>query len=207
MCLRYTVNGYTVAAAGFQEITTLSNCMSSATACGPVGTDSPIAHQPHARRTSNRVWGLHGIPSEREDSDTCCVWHVRRAASCRMNSLSTLRRLPRFRSLAQTPMPRWDGRARCEHQLQPPKIRNRYIQQNPKRAAVYNWNANHSAGPWERFHCDGWICGSRSLHLSAAADDINLVQASSVSGRRDLFSHAIRLAAGGDCSATRRGRA
>ena len=37
----YTVNGYTVASAGFQEIISLSNCQSSPTACGPVGVNSP----------------------------------------------------------------------------------------------------------------------------------------------------------------------
>jgi len=51
----YTVNGYTVAAAGFQQITTLSNCSASSTACGPVGTDSPIASNPTTKNFQPRL--------------------------------------------------------------------------------------------------------------------------------------------------------
>src|ERR1700682_2428429 len=57
----------------------------------------------------------------------------------------------------------------------PNKIRNRYIQQNPHRAYVLNWNLNI-----QREVSPGWTAivgyvGSRSVHLSVAADDINLV--------------------------------
>jgi len=57
----------------------------------------------------------------------------------------------------------------------PNKIRNRYVQQNPKRASVLNWNFNvqrEVAPTWTAIV--GYV-GSRSIHLSVAADDINLV--------------------------------
>ncbi len=57
-------------------------------------------------------------------------------------------------------------------------VRNRYIQQDPKRADVLNWNFNiqrEIAPTWTAIV--GYV-GSRSVHLSVAADDINLVQPS-----------------------------
>ena len=58
----------------------------------------------------------------------------------------------------------------------PHKVCNRYVQQDPKRALVMNWNFNV-----QRELAPGWTVllgylGSRSVHLSVAADDINLVQ-------------------------------
>jgi Carboxypeptidase regulatory-like domain/TonB dependent receptor/TonB-dependent Receptor Plug Domain len=55
------------------------------------------------------------------------------------------------------------------------KIRNRYVDQHPKRASVLNWNFNvqrELAPTWTALV--GYV-GSRSIHLSVAADDINLV--------------------------------
>ena len=60
----------------------------------------------------------------------------------------------------------------------PNAVRNRYIQQDPKRADVLNWNLNiqrEIAPTWTAIV--GYV-GSRSVHLSVAADDINLVQPS-----------------------------
>jgi outer membrane receptor protein involved in Fe transport len=57
----------------------------------------------------------------------------------------------------------------------PNNVRNRYIQQNPSRAYVMNWNINvqrEIASNWRLLV--GYV-GSRSVHLSVAADDINLV--------------------------------
>jgi hypothetical protein len=55
-------------------------------------------------------------------------------------------------------------------------IRNRFIDPNPKRADVLNCNINI-----QREIANGWAAlvgyvGSRSVHLSVASDDINLVQ-------------------------------
>ncbi|GAC1415591.1 MAG: hypothetical protein NVSMB62_03620 [Acidobacteriaceae bacterium] len=64
----------------------------------------------------------------------------------------------------------------------PQAVRNRYIQQNPKRAAVYNWNANIQQELGKGFLISVGYVGSRSVHLSSAADDINLVQPAAVTG-------------------------
>jgi len=58
----------------------------------------------------------------------------------------------------------------------PNAVRNRFVQQDPHRAYVLNWNLNiqrEIAPTWTAII--GYV-GSRSVHLSAAADDINLVQ-------------------------------
>ena len=62
------------------------------------------------------------------------------------------------------------------------KIRNRFIDAHPKRAYVMNWNFNiqRQLGPSYTLLV-GYV-GSRSLHTSAAADDINLVQPAAVQG-------------------------
>ena len=57
----------------------------------------------------------------------------------------------------------------------PNKIRNRYLDQNPKRADVLNWNLNIQREIAPSLTATVGYVGSRSVHLSAAADDINLV--------------------------------
>lgn len=54
-------------------------------------------------------------------------------------------------------------------------VRNRYVQQNPKRALVMNWNVNVQREVAPNWTAIVGYVGSRSTHLSAAADDINLV--------------------------------
>jgi hypothetical protein len=51
----YAVNGYTVAAGGFQEIQTLSNCSPGTTACGPVGVNCPISSNPTTKDFEPRI--------------------------------------------------------------------------------------------------------------------------------------------------------
>jgi hypothetical protein len=66
-------------------------------------------------------------------------------------------------------------------------IRNRMIDPNPHRADVLNWNLNiqhEIANGWTALV--GYV-GSRSVHLSVASDDINLVQPSFVSGVGFVF--------------------
>src|SRR6185312_4212476 len=84
------------------------------------------------------------------------------------------------------------------------KIRNRYIEQHPKRAAVYDWNLNVQQDLGQGFTAVVGYVGSRSLHLSAAADDINLVQPTTVSGTGLVFP-CDPVAAGGDCNANQSG--
>jgi Carboxypeptidase regulatory-like domain/TonB dependent receptor/TonB-dependent Receptor Plug Domain len=57
----------------------------------------------------------------------------------------------------------------------PNNIRNRYIDQNPHRADVLNWNFNIQRQISTAWTLIVGYVGSRSVHLSVAADDINLV--------------------------------
>ncbi|HTG30948.1 MAG TPA: carboxypeptidase regulatory-like domain-containing protein [Methylomirabilota bacterium] len=57
----------------------------------------------------------------------------------------------------------------------PNSIRNRYIDQNPHRADVLNWNFNIQRQLGAAWTLTAGYVGSRSVHLSVAADDINLV--------------------------------
>jgi hypothetical protein len=62
------------------------------------------------------------------------------------------------------------------------KIRNRFIDAYPRRAYVMNWNFNIQRQLADKYTLLLGYVGSRSLHLSAAADDINLVQPTAVNG-------------------------
>jgi hypothetical protein len=57
----------------------------------------------------------------------------------------------------------------------PNNVRNRYIQQDPSRAYVMNWNFNVQREIGTNWRLLVGYVGSRSLHLSVAGDDINLV--------------------------------
>jgi hypothetical protein len=57
----------------------------------------------------------------------------------------------------------------------PNSIRNRYVDQNPHRADVLNWNFNIQRQLGAAWTLTAGYVGSRSVHLSVAADDINLV--------------------------------
>jgi hypothetical protein len=57
----------------------------------------------------------------------------------------------------------------------PNSIRNRYVDQNPHRADVLNWNFNIQRQLSSMWTLTAGYVGSRSVHLSVAADDINLV--------------------------------
>jgi hypothetical protein len=54
-------------------------------------------------------------------------------------------------------------------------VRNRYVDQHPKRAYVMNWNFNLQRELARNTTATVAYVGSRSVHLSVAADDINLV--------------------------------
>ena len=174
----YTVDWYTVAAAGFQEITTLSNCTPSSTACGPVGVDSPILSNPTTKNFEPRI-GLEWDPFR--DGKTA----VR--AGFGMFDVLPLPYVFGLNTAATAPFQiigadknatLGTGTPDTNISFDPQKIRNRYIDPHPHRAYVVNWNVNierELPGNWTVLA--GYV-GSRSLHLSAAADDINLVQPS-----------------------------
>lgn len=183
----YTVNGYTVAAAGFQQIQTLSGCTPGTTLCGPVGTSSPIRSNPTLHDFEPRV-GFSWDPLH--DGKTAV-----RAAFGMFDvlplpyefGLNTAATAPFQIIGADHNALLGTGTTDTNINFNEQAIRNRYIQPNPKRASVLNWNLNI-----QREVAPGWTAlvgyvGSHSVHLSAAADDINLVQPQLVSGVGYVF--------------------
>src|SRR5258708_2870088 len=183
----YTVNGYTVSTAGFQQIQTLLNCTPGTTACGPVGISSPISNNPTTLNYEPRI-GLSWNP--RKDGKTAVragfgIFHVlplpyefglNTAATAPFQIIGT----DKNATLATgTP----DTNLNFNRQ----SIRNRMIDPNPHRADVLNWNLNiqhEIANGWTALV--GYV-GSRSVHLSVASDDINLVQPTFVNGVGFVF--------------------
>jgi len=183
----YTVNGYTVATAGFQQIQTLANCTPGTTACGPVGTSSPILNNPTTKNFEPRI-GISWDP--RKDGKTAV-----RAGFGIFDvlplpyefGLNTAATAP-FQIIGADPAATLGtGTPDTNLNFNRQQIRNRMIDPNPHRADVLNWNLNiqhEIATGWTGLV--GYV-GSRSVHLSAAADDINLVQPSFVSGVGFVF--------------------
>ena len=200
----YTVNGYTVAPGGFQQIITLSNCSAGPTACGPVGTDSPIASNPTTKDFQPRL-GIAWDPFGNGKTAVRAAFGMFDVLPLPYEfGLNTAATAP-FQIIGADPKATLGTNAPDPNiSFNAQKVRNRYIQQNPKRAAVYNWNANIQQDLGKGFTATVGYVGSRSLHLSAAADDINLVPATNVSGIGLVFP-CDPVAAGGDCNANQSG--
>src|SRR5882757_1030629 len=183
----YTVNGYTVAAAGFQQITTLSNCSASSTACGPVGTDSPIASNPTTKNFQPRLgfaWDPFGDGKTAVHAAFGMFDVLPLPYEFGLNTAATAP----FQIVGADPATiLGTGVPDANINFNQQQIRNRYIQQNPKRAAVYNWSANVQQDLGLGFAATVAYVGSRSTHLSVAADDINLVPANNVPGIGIVF--------------------
>ncbi len=200
----YTVNGYTVAAAGFQEIQSLSNCTAGTTACGPVGTDSPINSNPTLWDFEPRVgfaWNLfkstvlHAGIGMFDVLPLPYVFGLNTAATAPFQIIGA----DKNASLGT-------GQADPNVSFDRQKVRNRYIQPDPKRADVYNWNVYLQQKLGANFTLMVGYVGSRSLHLSAAADDINLVQPTAVAGVGLVFPcDPSQLSPGQTCSDTQTG--
>ncbi len=200
----YTVNGYTVAAAGFQQITTLQNCLSSPTACGPVGTSSPIASNPTTKDFQPRLgfaWDIFGTGKTAVRGAAGMFDVLPLPYEFGLNTAATAP----FQIIGADKTSRLGtGTADPNVNFNRQSIRNRYIQQNPKRAAVYNWNLNVQQDFGGGFTLLVGYVGSRSLHLSAASDDVNLVQPTNVPGVGLVFP-CDPVAAGGNCNSNQTG--
>ena len=183
----YTVDGYTVAAAGFQEITTLANCTASSTACGPVGVDSPILSNPTTRNFEPRI-GLEWDPFHNGKTAVRAAFGMFDVLPLPyVFGLNTAATAPFQIIGSDANATLGTGTPDNSVSFDPLKIRNRYIDPHPHRAYVMNWNFNierELPGNWTVLA--GYV-GSRSLHLSSAADDINLVQPSVISGVGVVF--------------------
>ncbi|MDP9038344.1 MAG: TonB-dependent receptor [Acidobacteriota bacterium] len=183
----YTVNGYTVNAGGFQQITTLSNCTASATACGPVATDSPIASNPTTKDFEPRL-GMAWDPTGSGRTAVHAAFGMFDVLPLPYEfALNTAATAPFQIIGSDSAATLGTGVADPNISFNPQTIRNRYIQQDPKRAAVYNWNANVQHDLGGSFSAMVAYVGSRSVHLSTAADDINLVQPTIVPGVGIVF--------------------
>jgi Carboxypeptidase regulatory-like domain/TonB dependent receptor len=196
----YTVNGYTVAAAGFQEILSLSNCTPLTTACGPVGVNSPLLRNPTTKNFEPRV-GLEWDPFK--DGKTAI-----RAGFGMFDvlplpyefGLNTAATAP-FQIIGAAPGATLGSGINPNVDFNEQKIRNRFIDAYPHRPYVMNWNLNIQRQLAEGYTLLLGYVGSRSLHLSAAADDINLVQPTAVSGVGLVFPcDPSQLAPGNTCA-------
>jgi hypothetical protein len=197
----YTVNGYTVAAAGFQEITSLANCTSSPTACGPVGVSSPILQNPTTKNFEPRI-GLAWDPFHNGKTAVRAGFGMFDVLPLPYEfGLNTAATAP-FQIIGAAAGATLGSGINQNVSFDPQRIRNRYIDTQPRRAEVLNWNFNLQRELARNLTLMLGYVGSRSVHLSAAADDVNLVQPQNLPGVGLVFycDPAAASAAGGTCA-------
>jgi carboxypeptidase family protein/TonB-dependent receptor-like protein len=178
----YTVNGYTVAAAGFQQIQTLSGCTPGTTLCGPVGTNSPIRSNPTVYNFEPRI-GLAWDPFKDNKTAVRAGFGMFDVLPLPYEfGLNTAATAP-FQIIGADPNATLGtGVADPNVDFNRQSIRNRYVDPNPHRALVMNYNLNIQRDLGYGFTGTVGYVGSRSVHLSVASDDINLVQPTPVAG-------------------------
>jgi len=183
----YTVNGFTVASAGFQQIQTLANCTPGTTLCGPVGTNSPIRSNPTVYNFEPRI-GLSWDPFKDGKTAVRAGFGMFDVLPLPYEfGLNTAATAP-FQIIGADPAATLGtGVADPNVNFNRQKIRNRFVDPNPHRALVMNWNANVQRDLGYGFSATAGYVGSRSVHLSVASDDINLVQPTAVAGTGFVF--------------------
>ena len=199
----YTVpgTGYSVSAAGFQEIISLSNCTQSPTACGPVGVSSPILRNPTTKNFEPRI-GLAWDPFHDGKTAVRAGFGMFDVLPLPYEfGLNTAATAP-FQIIGAAKGSTLGTGINPNVSFNPLKIRNRFIDAYPKRAEVLNWNFNIQRQLAEGLTMLLGYVGSRSVHLSAASDDVNLVQPTAVSGVGLVFpcDPTAAAAAGGTCA-------
>ncbi len=159
-----------------REITTLVNCTVSSTACGPVHVGSFIATNATLKNLEPRI-GFAYDPGKNGKTAIRGAFGMFDVLPLPYEfGLNTAATFP-FQIIGNDPNATLGtGVPDPKVNFDPTVVRNRYVQQDPKRALVMNWNFNA-----QRELAPGWTAlvgyvGSRSVHLSVAADDINLVQ-------------------------------
>ncbi len=199
----YTIAGtsYSVATAGFQEITTLSECTQSPTACGPIGVSSPILQNPTTKNVEPRI-GLAWDPFHNGKTAVRAGFGMFDVLPLPYEfGLNTAATAP-FQIIGTAPGATLGSGTNPNVSFNPLTIRNRFIDAYPKRADVLNWNLNIQRQLAEGMTLLLGYVGSRSVHLSAASDDVNLVQPRAVSGVGLVFpcDPSAAAAAGGTCA-------
>lgn len=199
----YTVpgTGYSVATAGFQEILSLSNCTQSLTACGPVGVSSPILRNPTTKNFEPRI-GLAWDPFHDGKTSVRAGFGMFDVLPLPYEfGLNTAATAP-FQIIGTAKGATLGTGVNPNVSFNPLKIRNRFIDAYPKRAEVLNWNFNIQRQLAEGLTMLVGYVGSRSVHLSAASDDVNLVQPTAVNGVGLVFpcDPTAAAAAGGTCA-------
>jgi hypothetical protein len=199
----YTIVGtnYSVAPAGFQEIISLSNCTQSPTACGPVGVSSPILQNPTTKNFEPRI-GLAWDPFRDGKTAVRAGFGMFDVLPLPYEfGLNTAATAP-FQIIGAAPGATLGSGIDPNVSFNPLHIRNRFIDAYPKRADVLNWNFNIQRQLTEGLTLLLGYVGSRSVHLSAASDDVNLVQPAAVSGVGLVFpcDPTAAIAAGGTCA-------
>jgi hypothetical protein len=202
----YSVNGYSVAAAGFQEIISLSNCTPGTTACGPVGVSSPISTNPTVMNFEPRV-GFSWDPFKNGKTAIRGGFAMFDVLPLPYEfGLNTAATAPFQIIGADARATLGTGAVDPNISFNQQAIRNRFIDAYPKRADVLNWNFNIQRELGRGWTMMAGYVGSRSIHLSAAADDINLVQPALVSGAGYVFPcNPAALGSGGTCAGQQTG--
>ena len=181
-----------------QEITTLTNCAtpgiapSPSSPCGPMHVGSFIASNPTSKNFEPRV-GLAWDPSGSGKTAVRAGFGMFDVLPLPYEfGLNTAATYP-YQIVGFDPNGSLGSGIDPNISFDLNKVRNRYVQQNPKRALVMNWNVNvqrEVAPKWTALI--GYV-GSRSVHLSVSADDINLVPPVSTSAGILIPSNTYQL--------------
>jgi Carboxypeptidase regulatory-like domain/TonB dependent receptor-like, beta-barrel len=163
-----------------QEITTVVNCAtpgagpSLTSPCGPVHVDSFIHNNPTTKNFEPRI-GFSWDPFRNGKTAIRGGFGIFDVLPLPYEfGLNTAATSP-FQIIGFDPNATLGSGVDPNISFNPNKIRNRYIDQNPKRADVLNWNFNVQRQLGTSWTLIAGYVGSRSVHLSVAADDINLV--------------------------------
>jgi hypothetical protein len=163
-----------------QEITTLVNCAtpgvlpSLTSPCGPVHVGSFIASNPTTKNFEPRI-GVAWDPSGSGKTAVRAGYSMFDVLPLPYEfGLNTAATFP-YQIVGNDPNATLGSGIDPNVSFDPNHVRNRYVDQHPKRALVQNWNINVQREVAPNWTAIVGYVGSRSVHLSVAADDINLV--------------------------------